>query len=287
MHPAVTLSCPQPFLNALVEESLPQPVMSLCANYEQGRWRASELSAHLVQWLPEFALSWAERDAFGLRNGVELLRRAARTVYETDKYRLRGEFGELLLHGVLRSHFGTEPGVAKLAFKTAANDTVKGFDVVHIVDAGDSQIELWLGEAKFYSDLRAAIRDAVSELHAHLAPDYLRTEFMLITNKLDPGAPFARELRELLDAGKTLDDVFHSLRIPVLLTYESPCVQGHSLRDDVYLEAFRAEALEACASFWASGPPDKVSLHLILVPLHTKQDLIDELHTRLTAAQTI
>ena len=261
--------------------------MSLCANYEQGRWRSSELSAHLIEWLPEFALSWAERDAFGLGNGVELLRRAARTVYETDKYRRRGEFGELLLHAVLRSHFGTEPGLAKLAFKTAANDTVKGFDVVHIVDAGDSQIELWLGEAKFYSDLRGAIRDAVAELHEHLTPDYLRTEFMLITNKLDPAAPFGRELRALLDAHKTLDEVFDALRIPVLLTYESPCIRGHTLRDAAYLEAFRAEALAACSSFWASGPPDKVSLHLILVPLHTKQDLIDQLHARLAAAQLL
>ena len=71
--------------------------------------------------------------------------------------------------------------VSKFYFKSAANDTVKGFDAAHVVFVNPPEdLELWLGEAKLYIDVDAAIRDVCGELSTHLSDDYL----MWIENKL-------------------------------------------------------------------------------------------------------
>ena len=92
---------PAPFLDVRVHDMAAQ-LSALCAGYEQGEWRGSQLAKHLMEWLPDFALSAEERVVFNHANGLELLRKAALQVYQTDKYKRRGEFGELLLHVALR-----------------------------------------------------------------------------------------------------------------------------------------------------------------------------------------
>jgi len=63
----------------------------------------------------------------------------------SDKYKKRGEIGELLLHVICREVFKTYPAITKYFYKDSANNTVKGFDAVHVVVGGDG-LELWLGE---------------------------------------------------------------------------------------------------------------------------------------------
>jgi hypothetical protein len=219
---------PTPLLQVVVEDlDLTPALTSLCAGYERGEWRAAQLAEHLFEWLPEFALSYSERQGFQDTTAVRLLKRAAQVVYASDKYQRRGEFGELLLHAVVRQHFGSEPAISKLFYKDSANDTVKGFDAVHVVPVDDGSLELWLGEVKFYEDGRAAVRDVAAELHAHTTTEFLRGEFALILNKIDEAWPFADRLKLLLDPATSLDQVFDRLRVPVLLTYDSETVAGH------------------------------------------------------------
>ena len=97
----------------------------------------------------------------------------------------------------MRQVFGTVPTIAKYFYKDAANDTVKGFDAVHVVPAG-IDLELWLGEVKFYDDLARAIRDVVKELEVHTQRDYVRAESAFIANKIDPAWPHADKLKRLL-----------------------------------------------------------------------------------------
>lgn len=123
----------------------------VCAGYESGKWRAEQLSRYLMEWLPEFCLSYSEHESIKGTNAVSQLRAAAKTVYDTDKYDRRGEFGELLLHALLRETMKTEPAISKIFFKDSVNNTVKGFDAIHVVDT-PSGLELWLGEVKFYKD---------------------------------------------------------------------------------------------------------------------------------------
>lgn len=60
-------------------------------------------------------------------------------MYSTDKYRRRGEFGELLLHAALVDFYGAEPAVSKI----------------------------WLGEAKFYSAFDDAMDSVLKDIQAH------------------------------------------------------------------------------------------------------------------------
>jgi len=199
---------PDPFLTVRVHNLDLQPSLSgLCAGYERGQWRAQQLADHVMDWLPEFALTASECATLGHQNATKLIRRAAQRVYDSEKFRNRGEFGEVLLHAAIRQIFGSLPAVSKIYYKSASNDTVKGFDAVHVVGPPED-LELWLGEAKFHNDVSRAIRDVASELQKHLETDYLRGEFVLIINKIDPRWPHADVLRKLLQPEVSLDEVF-------------------------------------------------------------------------------
>ncbi len=278
---------PDRFLDSLEKHTdLDPPLVALCANYEEGEWRCRQLALHLIKWLPEFTLKWSERDGFDSATGVAQLARAARLVYATDKYDRRGEFGELLLHAVMRHEFNTEPAIAKLFFKDARNDTVKGFDAVHVVEADNGELELWLGEVKFYDDVSTAMSHVVTELAAHTDRDYLKDEFALITNKLDPAWPLTTRLKKVLDYENVpLDSIFERVRIPVLLTYDSSTVAAHSERTGQYLAEFKTEVLDIRERFSKKKLPPKFSIHLILVPLEAKAKLLKELDRRLKSIQ--
>ena len=49
----------------------------VCAGYESGKWRADQLSRYLIEWLPEFSLSYTERKSINDTNSVAQIRKAA------------------------------------------------------------------------------------------------------------------------------------------------------------------------------------------------------------------
>lgn len=278
---------PNPFFDVKVNRlDLDPMLVGLCVGYEFGEWRYDALVNHLMEWMPEFCLTTKERLDINSGNMVPLMREAAKKLYTSQKFANRGEFGELILHAALRQVFGSIPAISKIYFKSASNDTVKGFDAVHIVPNGDD-IELWLGEVKFYKDLNAAIRDVVAELHEHLEKNYLRDEFMLIGGKVDDELPFASELQRLIDPNVSLDQVFKRLVIPVLLTYESPTVESFDSVSDEYIERFEEEILSGYKKFVKKELPDNVQINLFLVPLESKESLINKLDEKLRIWQSI
>jgi hypothetical protein len=211
----------KPFLEVRLQRTEAEAdLIGLCAGYETGAWRADSFAMALIRNLPQFALPIEHWKSFNTATGVEQLARAARAIYTTDKYERRGEVGELMLFSIMREHYDSEPIVSKFYFKSSSNETVKGFDAVHVVSHTDGP-ELWLGEAKFYSNLAAAIRDVVSELEKHLQNEYLRDEFMWVDQKMGGGTSHSEEIRRLLDDNTSLDEVFNVLHVPILLTYKS------------------------------------------------------------------
>lgn len=282
-----SLSTPERFLEVRVHDLVPQPSLSgLCVGYERGAWRCTQLANHIMEWLPEFALTPSEFDTIRGDNAVAQLRRAAKAVYDSKKFQRRGEFGELFLHAAIRQVFSSLPAISKIYYKTATNDTVKGFDAVHVVGPPD-ELELWLGEAKFYKNIDAAISDVAAELDKHLGTDYLRTEFLLITGKIDPDWPHAAALKKLLSPNTSLDEVFRRVCIPVLLTYDSACVASSTCCDAAYRKSFEAEIRRHLATFSAKGLPTNVRIHLFLLPLKSKKELVAALDQRLKAWQTL
>ena len=257
----------------------------LCVGYELGDWRNDQFADHVLDWLPEFALSWSEAANLHAGNARRLLRRAASLVYGTDKYARRGEFGELFLHIAIRQVFQTVPAVSKIYFKDTANDTVKGFDCVHVV-AADQRLELWLGEAKFYADISDAIRAACQSLDMHLDVNYFRSEMAAIRNKISSDWPHADRLTPLLSENTSLDEVFDALVIPVLLTYDSDTVNAHDRVCSDYLYDFCREIRTHYDTFATKNPIPQFTIHLFLLPLEQKQRLLDTLHARLRHWQT-
>ncbi len=276
---------PQPFLEVRVQELDFSPtIIGLCVGYELGEWRGSQFVNHIMEWLPEFSLTYSEIESIHSGNMVALIREAAQKVYSTETFENRGEFGELFLHAAIRQVFDSMPAISKIFYKSARNNTVKGFDAVHVV-AGDDDLELWLGEAKFYSEISSAIRDVVGELKEHMDRDYLRDEFVLITGKIDSKWEHAEDLKTLLSPNTSLDQVFKRICIPVLLTYESNCIANHTECTDAYGEEFRKEILRHYKTFSKKELPINVTIHLFLLPLEDKAKLIDELDSKLKGWQ--
>jgi hypothetical protein len=285
------MSTPPPLLSALVHRpdasfdptsgSHVVGLTGLCAGYELGTWRCEQLAEHLIDtWLPDFALRYSELTDVNPRTMGRLMRQAAKTVYRTQKFEKRGEFGELLLHAALMQEIGSLPAVSKIYYKDGPNETVKGFDAVHVVPQPEG-LELWLGEAKFYTSAPKAIRSAVRSLKQLGDRQYLRDEFAAIVHKVDDQWPHAATLKRLLDPNTSLDKIFSAACIPVLLTYDSSVVASHSVHDATYVTAITQEWEAHHSDFVGQSLPRHVKVHLFLLPLNTKRRLIRALDKEL------
>lgn len=275
---------PEPLFEVIVHDIARQPgFTTVDAGYENSEWRYKAVADYLFDWLLEFSMKYSELEDVNSATAAKMLNKAARTVYTTDKYGKRGEFGELLLHALLRQTLNSEPAISKIYYKTSANDTVKGFDAVHVVE-NDEKLELWLGEVKFYKEAKSAIRDILKEIEAHIKIDYLRGEFILISGKIDPNWPHASKLKAMLSERKSLDTVFEEICIPALLTYESETISQHNLSSETFNEELEKEA-EALYEYFIDRHLPQVKIHLFLVPIADKQKLVNKLHAKLEGMQ--
>lgn len=271
---------PVALLSATVDDAALDPaLLTVTVDYEAQVWRASALARHVVEWVLDFALRRSERENLSAGRIHDVLHRSVRATFGNG--RDRGVPGEILLHAICRQFFGSDTVISKVWFKTAHNDTYKGFDVVHYVHVGN-ELQLWLGEAKFYRYLTRAIRDAASGVEDHLDRDYLRSEFALIADKIEDDHPHANALRTLMHQNTSLDQVFSRVVVPVFVAYDSPAAGEHVQVGESYRAAIEAEARRAWMRFSrALGPDLPVTVRLFLLPMSTKQALLDALDVEL------
>lgn len=286
---------PDTVLDVIVQEfDEAVSLLGVCAGHEDKKWRYDALSLDMLNWAADWVLTHEERTNLNVANAGALMAKAISRVYTSDKYKNRGEVGELLLHIVLRRFLNSEQAISRIYFKDAPNDTVKGFDAVHIVETGGTgtngtELELWLGEAKFYVDSSSAVRAVLAELQEHLDKQYLRTEFAAISSKIDPTWKHAATLRSLLSQRVSLDDVFERVVIPVFITFDSGVLAKHETSSADY----RTEIADHMRAEWDafSGKlidkplPREVRVQLILLPMNTKSDLLDAFDRRLKSWQ--
>ena len=277
-----------PFFNVIVHrEDGDRELDGICAGFELKTWRKDQLVNHLADYIPEFALTYSELQTIDSRDMRRMMRNAARNIYQSVKIKSRGEIGELLLHVIICELYNTIPAISKIYYKDGSNDTVKGFDAVHVVDKEDS-LELWLGEAKFYTDVHDAINDVVKEIFDHIQTDYLRDEFIAITNKIDDAWPHADKLKALLHPNTSLDTVFDQACIPVLITYDSDVIAKYDESTSAYKAEIKKEFEVLYDNFTkkiATGVP--LTVHLFLLPLKTKADLVSAFDEKLRILQQI
>jgi Cap4 SAVED domain len=151
-----------------------------CAGFELNTWRAAPFAYHLVEWLPDYALPEEELQAINHANAVVKLRQAAIRVYTSDKYKKRGEAGEIALHAICRDFFDTIPISPRVFYKSTSNDVIKSFDLVHARFPKNQPFEIWLGESKLYTNPADAMTDAIKSINDHIDRGFLTSQKLLL-----------------------------------------------------------------------------------------------------------
>jgi len=254
--------------------------------FEENKFRLQPLVDVIRRVIPEFALGYYEGAAIPLTEIVDKLQEAATTVYTTEKYKNRGEFGELILHLLLRDFCNTIPLISKIYFKDSLNVTVHGFDGVHItIENGNKK--LWLGESKLYTNGKDGIKDLAKDLKAHIDADYLRKEFQLISRKLPEPVPNIEYWRQLMNKHQKLENILNGICIPLVCTYSSDLFKNHFDETQKYLNDFKQECHYLHDEFKKKSISTSVDVILMLLPVPDKVELNKELDKRLKWMQKI
>lgn len=263
-------------------------LISMANDFEDGRWRGGKFDDFIWDSLPEVGLSAEERDKL-IGEPKTTLRRAAQNLRLTDDDGKGSEIAEILLHGILRRHFGALPVVPKIFYKQNPNDPVKGADSVHIViNENTKDFTLWLGEAKFYTDLYTSFNKTIASVKDILQTTKIRTENKLILNLKDldiliKDKDLSQRIRKVLSENEPIDGVKQKLHVPILLLHECQITRDAKSMDELYKQMIIEKHWEATKKYFDSQDGklsseflyDKVVFHLILFPVPSKNDVVD------------
>ena len=270
----------RPFKSDLViQEYICEPTLKAYhIGFDQKQFRLQPLVDIVRNVIPEFSLGYHCGTSIPLTEIISRLKEAAQIVYLTDKYQNRGEFGELILHLLLRDFQNTIPLISKIYFKDSHNVPAHGFDGVQVTITGDKK-KLWLGESKLYKTGDAGVRDLAEDIKKHVNADYLRREFSLISKKLPESIPEIEYWRSLMDEHQKLDVIFSNIVIPMVCTYNSDLFKN--------FEDFISECTALCKTFDKLKGNVSTEVILMLLPVQNKDMLNTELDKRLKLMQQI
>lgn len=207
-----------------------------------------------------------------------------------DKYLRRGEFGELILHLILRDFHNTIPLLSKIYFKDSIGHTVHGFDAVHIDPVNKT---MWLGESKLYIDPKKGLNELIKDVEEHFKLDYLNSEFSLISKKIRhaQNSPELEYWVSLLSSGGKLSDKLNKIHIPLLCTYSCDSFTKFDNESSIeFDEYYRNKILLLKKHFDDNySHPLKKHLNIILMlfPVSNKIELVKRLHNKLSLIQQI
>ena len=248
--------------------------LAACAGFELGQWRYKKFADHLINWLPNFAMKEDEIARIGPENPLDLLREAAYRVFTEEAGKKRGEIGELLLHILCVTEYRAAAFAIRVFYKMRSNDQVTGFDSTLVtVEEETGDIELWLGEAKFYTDTKGAISAALRSLKGHLDAGFLEESKILIGPKIEPSAPGYEQLQWLFDGGSKLDEIVKRIVIPVLIASESDAAKAYVDDPEGYTDIVIKEFEYVRGRFADAQAELNVRIVAIYVPLLSKTQL--------------
>lgn len=273
---------PAPFLTRLTD-GLGGDSESFCAGFELQEWRCNNLAFHLAEWLPDYALL-EEELRFTAGNSLIKLNQAAVRVYTSEKYKKRGEAGEIALHAVCRGFFDTIPISPRVFYKSASNDVVKAFDMVH-VRFPDDNLEIWFGESKLYKSASKAIADAVTSIKDHINGGFLSNEKLLLGPQIPRSTPRYAEVAALFEKNTSLDKLISSAVFAVGIMANSPAAKAAKQDDELYRKAVLGELKSLSDVLADSELKNKIKLLLVYIPLADKEALVAAFDSRLKGLQ--
>lgn len=269
-------------------------------------YRIDKLVEMLISVIPEFAFGYHIGEDIPITKLVPLVKESARSIYKIEafretremyssdpvqditiekKYLKRGEFGELILHLLLRDFYDTVPLLSKIYFKDTYGATVHGFDAIHIEA---STKKLWLGESKLYSDGKSGVSELINDIKHHFTRNYLDDEFTIVSKKiaLMDNIPEKDYWLNLLDSKTRMSEQLDSICIPLLCTYTCNIFNEHTDdNSDDFIKAFEDNVTELEQYFTSNNNHplrDKLKIVLILFPVKCKNELIKKMHNELT-----
>lgn len=272
--------------NVLTEQISENELKAYHVGFDQKQFRLQPLVDIIRNVIPEFSLGYHNGTAIPLTEIVERLKEAAETVYLTEKYKKRGEFGELILHLLLRDFHNTIPLISKIYFEDSYDVPAHGFDGVQITINGDEK-KLWLGESKLYTSGKGGVKELSKDIEKHVTGEYIKREFTLISRKLPEDIPEIEHWRNLMDKHQKLDTIFSNIVIPMVCTYSSNLFINHDDDTQEYFDDFLCEMNELYEHFCNHKPETNVEIILLLLPVPSKNELNHELDKRLKTMQQI
>lgn len=271
---------PKTLLTEVSYEDASEPLAAAyCAGFELKAWRCNQLADHFIEWLADYALKEDELRVDHSNMYVKL-RQAAARIYNSEKYKKRGEVGEIALHAICREFFDTIPIAPRVFYLTSSNEVVKSFDLVHVRYIDDNP-ELWLGEAKFFEDRGKAVLSAIKSVREHIDQGFLHNEKLILGPQISRNIPRYEEIRDLLSSEKSLDSLFASAVFPICIASDSDVTCIAEAIDDSYCEGIRKEAEGLAQSIEESGLLSTIRIVLIYLPLGSKTQLAEAFDLRL------
>ncbi len=269
-----------------------------------------EISNILMNALPEYV--FANYESITTTNAMEKIREAAKALYNTEEYEAinkyyiegdtsfkekaekhqsysRGEFGEILLHILLRDFKGTIPLISKVYFKDSRGVPAHGFDAVHI---SPNEKILWLGESKLYTDGKEGVNALIGDLKEHFTKDYMNEQFTIIKKCVDNNTIPERDYWiKRLTQNKLLTDMVSHLSIPLLCVYS----------DDSYIKWLNQQIADIASVLKSNtrnlkqyfdnknDAPlrEKLDIVLFLMPVKDKHEFVVNAHTKLNLIQQL
>ena len=278
----------------------------------QPLYRLNDLTEAIISVIPEYVFAEYENDSINQMNAVDKLREAARSIYKVKEYDLmrrvylnndlqaadeikeskfinRGEFGELLLHLILREFKGTVPLVSKVYFSDSYDVPAHGFDAVHI--SKDENI-LWLGESKLYKTGKEGVVKLIQDIKDHIKTDYLNEQFVIIKKNLfNNSIPERDKWIKQLNSCNKLGEKIRMINIPLLCTYPHDI---YKLFDDMNtteaISYHEMDVKELKAYFDEKNDHSlkkQLNIILILFPIRDKKEFIKKMHERLWHMQSM
>lgn len=199
----------------------------------------------------------------------------------------QGFFGEALLYSILLAYFGANTLICRgRLFNPLSRGESPGYDAFHIIESND-KIDLWFGEAKFYTNHQDAIKSVVKSMEHSLSVEYLHTNLMTVLNhdKYIHSDRMAKILNDWEKCGFviTLEELIHKEHInliyPALMIYDDKKLDY----DEIIKKSVQKINEEVDSR--GIGVPDFCSVFFILLPISNarkiKLDVIEWINKKL------
>jgi len=275
-------------------------VLSIINDFEDGKWRYSKFMDFIFDNVAETALTHKERESL-IGSPSSTLSKAAQNLRLTDKndkISQGSEMAEIILYGIMKSHYKALPVVPKIYYKQNTQDNAKGADSVHIVVDEAGEFSVWFGEAKFYNSIEdARLGEIIKSVGNSLTKEKLKKENGIITGVSDLDTLITDEnlrnaIKNILSSGTSIDTLKPRLHIPILLLHQCELTSNQTVMNDVYkqdLIAYHTGRAEAYFKKQIEKLGAKVHLyeqiafHIILFPVPTKAYITEKFVSKVEA----